>query len=85
VYLRDFAIEVAGRAAELLAFPLVKVHPEGVAVGAVTLRVNVDERLNVIIAGGDISEARWRVTERRAVDQRGVAGLKLDDVGAEQR
>ena len=85
MYLLDFAIEVAGRAVELLAFPLVEVHPDGVAVGAVTLRVNGNECLDVIIAGGDIGEALGRVTERRAVNYRRVAGLELDDVGAEQR
>ena len=37
------AVEIAGRAVPALAFPLIVVHPDDVAVGAVEFGVDVDE------------------------------------------
>ena len=55
VHLLHLAHEVAGRRVEVLAFPLVVVHPDHVAVGAGELRVDVEQRLHVVVAGGDLA------------------------------
>ena len=56
---RDFhrvTEEVAGRAFPVLAFPLIHVQPEGLAIGARERRVDVDERLHPVVAGGNVLE-----------------------------
>ena len=63
------AHQVARRLVELLAFPLVVVQPEGVAVGAVELGVHAQQRLHVIVARGDGLEARDGIAEGRPVDR----------------
>src|SRR5271156_548224 len=50
VYSRRHTYQVSWRRGELLAFPLVEVHPNGVAVGAMTFGVYIQNRLNVIIS-----------------------------------
>src|SRR5262245_44718645 len=42
-------VDVVWRAAPVLSFPLVVVHPHRVAVGALELGVDVDERLRVVV------------------------------------
>src|SRR2546425_1499788 len=81
----DLAVQVAGRAVELLAFPLVHVGPDGVAVGAVKLCVDVKHRLDVIVPGGNFLQAAERISERARVDRGGFTRLQMVHVQAEQR
>ena len=51
------AVEIAWRLIELLSFPLVHVRPDGMSVGAMELGVDVDQRLHVVVAGGNLAQA----------------------------
>ena len=54
----DIADQVARRSGEVLAFPLVVVHPDGVAVGAVKFGIDTDHGLDEIVPGR-ISRRLW--------------------------
>ena len=62
-----------GELIELLALPLIHVRPDGVAVGAVELGVDIDQGLHVVVACGDLAQALQRIAERVAVDNRHAA------------
>ncbi len=69
----------------MLPFPLIHMGPNGMAIGARKPRVNVDQRLRVVISRRHIFEAIHRVSDRAAIDHRGAAGLELIDVHGEER
>ena len=59
-------------------------QPEGVSIGAVELGVHAEERLDPIIAGRNVREARYWVAERGAVDHGHRAGREGAHVHAEE-
>ena len=85
MHLPDRAHEIPRRLVELLALPLIVVQPQRMPVGAVELRVHVEQPLHVVVARGDLLEARHRIAEGGAVDHPGRARHELGDVDAEER
>src|SRR6185437_17130132 len=79
------AIDVARRPLPVLAFPLIHVHPHGMPIGAREFRVDVDERLDTISAGRNVTQTPNRMTERGSIDDRGPARREILDIDAEQR
>ena len=79
------AVEIAGRDVPVLPFPLVVVHPHGVAVGALELGVDVDERLHEVVAGRQVLQARHRRAQIGRVDDGGLSRRQVLDVAAEER
>ncbi len=79
------AVQIAGRAHPLLAFPLIVVHPQDVSVGAAEFAVDVHHRLHVVVAGGNVRERIDRRAEIGGVDDGDLPGLQLLDVAAEER
>ena len=67
----------------MLAFALVHVELDGVAVGAVKSFVAIEDDLHEIIAGWNVVEMANGITEGRVVDGDGLARLELVDVEAE--
>ena len=67
----------------MLAFALIHVELDGVAVGATESFVAVQDDLHVVFAGLDVVEIADGVTEGGVIDGDGLAGLKLVDVDAE--
>src|SRR5207244_12452531 len=63
MHLPDGAHEIPRRLVELLALPLIVVQPQRVPVGAVELRVHVEQPLHVVVARGDLLEARYRIAK----------------------
>src|SRR4051812_50222077 len=64
----------------MLPFPLVRVHPDGVAVGAMELRVDVEQRLHVVVAGGDMRDVFKRKSENARADGGSGAGVPRVDI-----
>ncbi len=64
---------------------MVLVRPDHVAVGAVVLRVDVEDRLRVVVAGGQVAETPQRIADGARVDDRMVARLELVNVGRKER
>ena len=85
VHLPHRAHEVSRRLVELLAFPLVVVQPQGVAVRATKLRVHVEQSLHVVVARRNVLEARDRVPEGRPAHDSRCAGRELGDIDPEER
>jgi len=75
----------AGGPVEVLPFPLVPVSPDHEPVGAVKLGVRDEERLRVVVPGGEFGEALNRISRGRTVDHRGLAGRQPLDVHREER
>src|SRR5206468_12939992 len=71
--------------AELLALPLVHVGPDHVAVGAVEFRVEARQRLNVIVAGGDLLQTAQGISERARIDHGALPWSQLADVHPVER
>src|SRR6266446_2890035 len=84
MHLADRAHQIPRRLVELLAFPLIVVQPQRMSVRAVELRVHVEQRLHVVVARGDLLQARYRIAEGGAVDHPGRAGRELRNVHAEE-
>ena len=61
-------IKVAGLAIPMLALALVHGEFDGVAVGAMEGLVDVEHRLHVVFAGGDLVEGSARIAERGAIE-----------------
>ncbi len=80
VDLDRLAVQVAGLAIPMLPFALVHRELQGTAVRAVESFVDVENRLNVIIAGRHIGERVARVAGRGAIDHATARG---GDVGPE--
>ena len=74
------AEEISGRTFPVLAFPLVHVHPHRVPVGAREARVDVDERLHPVLAGGDVGKAADGMAAILGAERHRCAGLQLIDV-----
>ena len=79
------AVEVAGRAIELLSLPLIHVRPDGVPVGAMEFGVDIYQRLYVIVAGGNFAQALEGVAEGIGIDHRGAAWREIGDVSPKER
>ena len=77
---RDFyglAVEIGGRNVPVLAFALVHVELDGVAVGAMEGFVTIEDDLHVVFAGFDVVEVADGIAEGGVVDGGGLAGLKI--------
>src|SRR5712671_1428341 len=64
VEMASIAEQVPRRLIELLAFPLVHVGPDGVAVRPLETRVDVQQRLHVIVTGGQFPYRLERIAKR---------------------
>ena len=64
--------QVSRRLVELLPFPLVHVGPDGVSVRTLEAGINVEQRLDVIVAGRKLAHRFERIAQRKSV-QRGCA------------
>src|SRR5262249_4035778 len=49
------AVQISWRAVELLAFPLIEMRPDHVAVSSLEAGVDVHQRLHVVVAGGKLA------------------------------
>ena len=78
------ADRITRRAIPVLALPLVHVRPDHVAVRAVELGVDVEDSLHVVVAGGDVAQARRRKAEGVAIDHGVLARRKRVDVDPEE-
>ncbi len=85
VHLLDGAHQVAGRDVELLALPLVHVGPDHVTVGAGEAGVDVHQRLDVVVARGEIAQRGERGAGGRGVNDGRLPGRELADVDREER
>src|SRR5690348_9609421 len=83
VHALHFAVEIPRGAIKVLPFPLVHVRPNRVAVRAVKLGVNIDQRLHVVVARGDFAQAAQRIAKRSPVNYGGAARCESFYVGAE--
>jgi hypothetical protein len=78
-------VEVPRRDVPLLPLPPVVVQPDDLAVGAAELRVDVDEPLHPVVAGGQVGEVPDGGAEVGAVDGGRRAGEEAHDVAPEHR
>jgi len=62
--LLNAAMDIAGRAPPVLSFPLVHVHPDGMAVGTLEFGVSIQKGLNKVLARGQVFQLVDRVSER---------------------
>ena len=62
------AVDVPRRARPILSFPLVVVHPEHVAVGALELGVDVHEWLDPVVASGNVGHVEDGSAELLSID-----------------
>jgi len=65
-----FTDQVAGRSTHVLTLPLVHVRPDHVTVGTVELGIDIEKRLDIVIASRDLAEAAYRKSQRRIIDNR---------------
>ncbi len=77
------AVEIAGRAAPLLAFTAVHRQLHCVAVGALESFVAMKERLNPVFAGFDLGEIADWIAKGGLVHRLCFAGFPRVDVDAE--
>ncbi len=85
MYALYLAIQIARRMVETLPLPLVHVRPNRVAIGAMKFGIDVDERLNVIISGGNVAQtARW-MTRRTGIQNGWLACGQCIDVQSKKR
>ena len=76
--LASLAEQVSGRACEILALPLVHVSPDYVPVGPREFGVDVEQGLHVVVARGNVLQARGRESERALIDHcRSAGALRL--------
>ena len=61
--------QISGRFVELLPFPLVHVRPDGVAVSALETRINIQQRLHVIVPGGQFTHRLQRISQRKVIER----------------
>lgn len=59
--------------------------PDGVAVGAMKLGVDVEKSFDVVVAGGEIFEARERIAGSSSVNCDFLSRREIADVFAEKR
>ncbi len=79
------AVQVARRAVPALPFPLVVVHPYGVAIGAMKLGIDVEECLHGILARRNLRQALHRRPEVAGIDDGVLPGRQPFDIAAEER
>ncbi len=79
------AVQIPWRTVPALAFPLIVVHPEYVAVGAAKLGVDVDHRLHEVVARWNLRETGDGRAEVSSVDDRGLSRREPIDVATEER
>jgi hypothetical protein len=60
--------KVAGLAIPFLAFPFVGRKLDAVTIGAVEGFIDVEDSLNIVVAGGQLIEAEKWITERGGID-----------------
>ncbi len=80
---RGVLIEVAGSGVPALAFAPVHGQLDDVAVGAAEGLVAVEQRLDVVLAGGELGQAADGIAECGGVDDRFAPGGEAVDVDAE--
>jgi hypothetical protein len=76
-------VGVAGLAVPVLAFALVGWEPEVAAIGEVELLVDVEDGLELVVAGGEGVEVGDGVADGFGVDDDGLAGSEAFDVDSE--
>jgi hypothetical protein len=76
--------KVAGLLIPLLAFASVGRELDPVAIRAFKGLVNVEDRLNVVVAWGKLVETRERIAECGRIDDHGGTGLPAVNVEAEE-
>ena len=81
----NLAVKVSRGPVELLALPLVHMGPDHVPIGAFESCVDVQQSLDIILAGRDICQALQRVTQDLFVDDNGFPWLEIVDVQAKKR
>ena len=77
---RDFAVEIPRRLVELLTLTLIEVSPEYVSVGSVNLRINVENRLDIVVTRLEVMETRERSTKRARIHDRSLARFQPRDI-----
>src|SRR6185503_6489512 len=78
----NIAVKIAGRNVEE-APGHIPMHPDGAAIAARALRVYVHNRLNVIVACGQLRETLDRMAECGMIDSHRLTGLKAVGVNTE--
>ena len=78
------AVEVAGRDVEKPPAH-VPMHPDGAPVAALTLCIDIEHRLNVVIARRQLGETINRMPECSLIYNGGLTGLKTFGIYAENR
>src|SRR6476646_11405050 len=63
----DVAKEISRGLVELLAFPLVHMRPNGVAVRPLEARINIEQRLHIVVPCGKLAYRFQRKTKRQSV------------------
>ena len=76
--------QIAGLFVPMLPFAHVRRKLDGVAVGPVKSLVDVQDRLDVVIAGGEVREILDGITEGRRVDDPRSVGLPIVDIQPEK-
>ena len=79
------ADQVARRAREVLALPLIHVGPDRVPIAAGKLRVDIGQRLHVVVAGRDVAQRMWGIAQCRIVDFSRFPCGERTDVDTEER
>lgn len=80
----DLALKVAGGSIELLALPLIHMGPNDVSIRAVKLGVDIDQGLDIIVAGRHVGQAVGRVTQYVAINKRWAPRRELIDINAKE-
>ena len=83
VELEGLVVEIAGFQVPVLALAPVRRQPEALSIGQMEELIDVEDGLNVVVAGIQIGERAAGVAEGIGVDDDGVAGGKAIDVDAE--
>jgi hypothetical protein len=81
----DLTVQIAGRPVEALALPLIHMGPNHVAIGAVKLRVDVDQCLNVVVARRHVLQAVCGIAQNAVIHDYRAPRSELVDVYAKKR
>ena len=80
----DSAQQVPRRPIEMLAIPLVHVRPDHMPVSTVKFSIDVDQGLDEIVPGRQVTQGTLGEPRRRSVDDRGLSGFQLMNVDCEE-
>src|SRR6185503_5189872 len=69
--------EIPRRRVEMLAFPLVHVRPNGVTIRPLEARINIEQRLYVIVPGGKLAHRLHRIAKGQRVQHSGLSWLQV--------